>query len=75
MKTLYNLLCCLLTFMMILSLLLFIGLSSLEFFLQDVYINNITSINIPTLIFTIIMTIYIMKKYYKFKTHHLFYRN
>ena len=75
MKKVFNLFCCCLTFLMILSLMLFVSLSLLEACLNDIYMNSAFFIKPSILTISVLVTGFIIKKYYNFSTHHLFRKN
>lgn len=75
MKKVYNMICCGLTFFMILSLMLFMIFSFFRLCFASFYIDNTFFINPLALIVCSLSTALIMIRNYKFSTHHLFDRN
>ncbi len=75
MKRFYDFICFVLTFLMLLSLFTFVFDSTFKFTLPKLYCNFKDYLNPLFLILDIFIVSFIMGKYYKFSTHHLFYRN
>lgn len=75
MKKVYNIICCGITFLMFLSLMLSIILSCIQLCFTTFYTNNVFFIKPLTLIICFLLATFIMVKYYNFSTHHIFYRN